>query len=386
MSLLLDSALKSTIILFAAWLAVLALRRHSADVRHRIWLAAILAVAAMPLLMSIVPQALPPQVRIVTASQIASGPARASRIVYAFPWLFTVCAAGAILVLAKLAAGMGRIALITRNAVIRDGVHYTEQVSTPLTWGFFRPVIVLPASAAEWTKEQREIVMRHERAHIERHDWLWQTLSRIVTAVFWFHPLMWLASAELRRESELAVDDRVLSNGADPADYAAHLVSVAKQLIGTVPTESVAMVRTPALENRVRAILDATRPRLRAGWMARTAIVLITGGVIFPLMVLQAQEVHKIGEKGLTPPRVISKAEPKYTEEARDARIEGTVVLRCVIDEAGIAENIEVVRSLDPGLDANAVTAVTQFRFVPGKKDGKPVRVAASIEINFRLL
>jgi TonB family protein len=61
-------------------------------------------------------------------------------------------------------------------------------------------------------------------------------------------------------------------------------------------------------------------------------------------------------------------------------------VLRCVIDEAGIAENIEVVRSLDPGLDANAVTAVTQFRFAPGKKDGKPVRVAASIEINFRLL
>ncbi|HWZ33232.1 MAG TPA: M56 family metallopeptidase [Bryobacteraceae bacterium] len=386
MTLLLDSALKSTIILLAAWLAVLALHRGSADVRHRIWLAAILAVAAMPLLMSIVPQALPPQVRIVTASQIASGPARASRIVHAFPWLFTMWAAGAMLVLAKFAAGMGRIALITRNAVSRDGVHYTEQVSTPLTWGFFKPVIVLPASAATWTEEQREIVMRHERAHIERHDWLWQTLSRIVTAVFWFHPFMWLATAELRRESELAVDDRVLSNGADPADYAAHLVSVAKQLVGTVPAESVAMVRTPALENRVRAILDKTRPRLRASWMARTAIVLITGGVIFPLMMLQAQEVHKIGEKGLTPPRVISKAEPHYTEEARDARIEGTVALRCVIDEAGIAENIEVVRSLDPGLDTNAVTAVTQWRFAPAMKDGKAVRVLATIEVNFHLL
>ncbi len=87
----------------------------------------------------------------------------------------------------------------------------------------------------------------------------------------------------------------------------------------------------------------------------------------------------------VTAPTLTSKVEPKYTQEATDARIEGTVILSAVIGKEGVAEEIKVVKGLDPGLDKNAVEALQQWKFEPGTKDGKPVRVIASVEINFRL-
>lgn len=104
--------------------------------------------------------------------------------------------------------------------------------------------------------------------------------------------------------------------------------------------------------------------------------------------IAQAQgdkRVHRIGEEGVTAPKLLYKVEPKYTDEARDAKIEGTLVLSLEIDTDGLARNIEVVRGLDPGLDQNGIDAVEQWRFDPGKKGGQPVRVAAKIEINYRL-
>jgi len=97
------------------------------------------------------------------------------------------------------------------------------------------------------------------------------------------------------------------------------------------------------------------------------------------------EKIYRIGEEGVTPPTVLFKTEPVYTEEARNANIEGTVVLSLEIDTDGLAQNIEVTRSLDGGLDQSAVAAVQQWRFKPGEKNGTPVRVAAKIEINFRL-
>ena len=384
MTLLMDSALKATVILAAAWLATILLRRRSADVRHRIWLAAIVAAAGLPALILVVPQALP-AARIIVASQIGSSPARAGQIVRAFPWMFAVWACGAAMIVARLIAGILRMTRLTRRAVVRDGVFYSEEVSTPLTWGFFRPAILLPACAGEWTEAQREVVIAHERAHIDRNDWLWQTIAMLATAAFWFQPLMWLASIELRREAEQAVDDRVLNSGADPSDYAAQLVAVARQVVGAAPAESVAMVRTTALESRVRAILDGNRPRLQAGYVARAAILFAAAVVIFPLAAFQDQQVHKMGEKGMTPPRVVSKAEPEYTEEARDAKLEGTVVILFVVDDQGNPHEMKVTRSIGMGLDEKAMEAISRWHFAPAEKDGKPVAVYANIEVNFRL-
>lgn len=384
MTLLLDSAFKATGILMGAWVSVLLLRRAPADLRHRIWVAALVAVAILPALLWLAPIALPESARIVLSAQSVS--ATVSHSVRAFPWLFAIWASGALLVLARVIVGFINILRLTRAASLRDGVQYSAAAMTPLTWGVFRPVILLPFYATGWSAEEREIVIRHEMAHIERRDWLWQMLAQLVTAAFWFHPLVWLASAEMRREAERAADDRVLSSGAAASDYAEQLLHVARHLTQVAPSGAVAMVRRPALESRVREILDSTRRRSRTGLGARIAIVAAAAALLVPLTAMQERQVHKIGEKGLTPPRVVSKIEPGYTQEARDAKIQGTVVLKLEIDEAGKAENIRVTRSLDEGLDAKAIEAVSQWQFEPGRLHGEPVRVEATIEVNFRLI
>jgi protein TonB len=95
--------------------------------------------------------------------------------------------------------------------------------------------------------------------------------------------------------------------------------------------------------------------------------------------------VFRIGG-GVSAPIVLSKTEPEYSEEARKAKYQGTVVLTIVVDAQGMPRNIKVIRPLGLGLDEKAIEAVEKWRFRPAMKDGKPVNVQATVEVNFRLL
>jgi TonB family protein len=95
--------------------------------------------------------------------------------------------------------------------------------------------------------------------------------------------------------------------------------------------------------------------------------------------------VYRVGG-GVTAPVLLYKKEPEYSEEARKAKYQGTVLLYIEVDPSGKATNIRVQHSLGLGLDEKAIEAVRQWKFKPGYKDGKPVTVAATIEVNFRLL
>ncbi len=94
---------------------------------------------------------------------------------------------------------------------------------------------------------------------------------------------------------------------------------------------------------------------------------------------------YRIGG-GVSPPSILYKVEPEYSEEARKAKFQGTVLLFVVVDEKGNPRDIKILRPLGLGLDQKAVEAVEKWKFTPGKKDGKPVPVQAQIEVNFRLL
>jgi protein TonB len=88
---------------------------------------------------------------------------------------------------------------------------------------------------------------------------------------------------------------------------------------------------------------------------------------------------------GVSAPKVIYRVEPEFSEEARKNKWQGTVILRVIIGVDGKTHDISVQRSLGMGLDEKAIEAARQWRFEPGEKDGKPVPVEVSMEINFRL-
>ncbi len=98
-----------------------------------------------------------------------------------------------------------------------------------------------------------------------------------------------------------------------------------------------------------------------------------------------ADNVYRIGG-GVSQPSLLFKAEPEYSEEARKAKWQGSVTLSVVVSEFGETQNIKIVRALGLGLDQQAIEAVQKWVFKPGRKDGQPVAVYATIEVTFHLL
>jgi TonB family protein len=98
-----------------------------------------------------------------------------------------------------------------------------------------------------------------------------------------------------------------------------------------------------------------------------------------------ADRVYQKNDPGLTLPRVIADVKPAYTATAMRAKIEGTVILSAVVEKDGTVGDVKVVRSLDAGLDDEAVRAAKHWRFVPGMRDGSPVPVEVTLELTFTL-
>ncbi len=423
-ALLPSAALRGTAILALAWLATGLLRRASADVRHRIWTAAIFS-----LVLFLIPWSVPEaaQMTVIYTSSATAAVVATPGVSWSSLWMLGV-ACGVL----HLAIRLGSLAWITARARRTEDaqVRVSDAISTPMTWGVFGPVILLPAYSNDWS-----VALQHERAHIARADWFLQSCAMLLRAVFWFHPLVWLAVARMRAEAEHAVDDAVLAAGVPATSYAEQLLDVARHLNCASNSLAVPMVRRPKLSTRVVSILDASRRRSRASAWTRAAIAVFTlaripamaalrAGVVDsfvfqnkpaiawtyaptpapkagPMLIAQTTpqprpqaepipapkpvEPVKIGP-GVTAPRVISHApEPAYTEEARDAGLQGEVWIRCVVNEEGVPTQLVVTQALGLGLDEQAMLAVSQWRFTPGMKEGVVVPVIATIAVQFHL-
>lgn len=96
-------------------------------------------------------------------------------------------------------------------------------------------------------------------------------------------------------------------------------------------------------------------------------------------------DIFQISEGGIVPPKILARVHATYTEEARTANIQGTIVLFAEITSTGTVENVAVLYGLEKGMDENAVQSIKQWKFAPATKDGRPVAVMMTIEMNFRL-
>lgn len=161
----------------------------------------------------------------------------------------------------------------------------TNHPALLVTWGAIRPVILLPAGADAWPSDRIELVLAHEMAHLIRRDWLIQLAAELLRAINWFNPLFWLGCSRLRRESEYACDDIVLSLGIAGTSYASQLIDLARSfsLHGRTWLPAPSIARPSTLERRVRAMLN---PQLNRGPVSRRWQIIVASlvcGIALPI-------------------------------------------------------------------------------------------------------
>ena len=170
----------------------------------------------------------------------------------------------------------------------------SDETDVPLACGVFKAAVLLPAASEQWDTERRRVVLLHELTHAARMDPLLHLMARVAAAVYWFHPLAWLAAARFRREQERSCDDAVVRAGASQSAYAGHLVELARSISpASAYAAALGMASASGLEQRVRALLDPHRDRrgLRRGVCLAGAAVL---AAVIPLAALHAQNAGPV--------------------------------------------------------------------------------------------
>jgi TonB family protein len=451
--------IKAACVLLVTRLIVPRLRSRSAAERHVLWAAAVALAALIPPVAALLPAWQPQWVGAVTTllpfsldrvARWAGTPPDAVIVratgLEAESWLSAaaplIWAGGALLAagilgaqwlrLHRLGSSAGRVGDLRLLRLCADcsqasGLRrrplllQSARVTVPLTWGAWRPRVLLPAGAVGWTDERLVAVLTHELAHIRRGDWAVHMLAEAICAVYWFNPLFWIARNELRLEGERAADDTVLSAGIDGRDYAALLLEIVRGARRQAPAGSVAMAQPSDLSARI-ASLVATSANRRAvrGTTAFVAMAMIavaalplgalrTAGVAAFVQVRTARLPNALLAAVTTPsdaaatavrtirlasseprtivaPAVIEYTTPPlYSDDARQRGIEGVVVIQARIDADGRVQSPRVRAGLGFGLDQNAIVALRQWRFQPAARNGLPVAADTEIEIEFNL-
>ena len=431
-----DHIWQSTICAAAAGFLAVVFRNNSASVRYWIWFAAavkfLVPVAALTAAVNWLP---------LPQATVAAGVALdAAALVFrasAIPQLsglpatsvFAIWLAGTVAVLVRSAWQWHRLAAEAREArPIVDGVIYDSLRSveraigvrnpTPIVavpgplepgvLGMFRPVLLWPRDlTAGLSDAQIETIVAHEACHLVRRDNLLALVPMVVRALFWFHPLVWWIGARLIDERERACDERVLALGRRPSTYAESILKTCQLCIAS-PLVNVPGVTGGDLKRRITRIMknEPSRPldaRRKAALVAAALVLLLLptaagvsacqrDGGVRPTQTLTAQapsadtarEVNRPGGN-VTTPKLIRDTHPQYSARAIQDKVQGEVLMECVVKADGTVGDKKVVKSLHPDLDRAALDAAARWVFEPGTRDGKPVDVLVTITMAFTL-
>ncbi|MEN8376140.1 MAG: M56 family metallopeptidase [Gemmatimonadota bacterium] len=386
-----DIGLRATALLAIAVASTWALRRRAADARHALWTATFVLLLALPvavswapaLTLAILPAPAPeapapairsPEGHVTPIESVTADAPRRTEVAPALEysgapasnsssgqwWLaqamLFLWGAGVLAALASVGVGVRRFHAQVRDATpIRDaswrrrvdslrerlrvrgdvGLLASDSAATPMTGGWLRPVILLPESAHGWSSERRDVVLAHEMIHVRRRDALRQVLGRVALALYWFHPLSWVASRLSAASREQACDDGVLALGTRPSEYAAHLIELAERAHRAPAVLALPMVQRSQLERRVMAILDPRRRRLSVPTTA--LVVLVLGAFSVPAAIARPVPAQPpavaVDGPGELPPA------PEHVELTRAAEPTATVTVKA--DAAGPAVAFE---------------------------------------------
>ena len=140
-------------------------------------------------------------------------------------------------------------------------IRESDQIQSPVVMGWWQPCILLPPQWRDWTTAKRAAVLSHELSHVQRRDTQLGFISELVTAFYWFHPVIWLVRRNLGRLAELACDESAAITTGNRITYARYLIEVAaSNRILRIHRHGIAMAQTSQIKPRVKALLDMSKP------------------------------------------------------------------------------------------------------------------------------
>jgi TonB family protein len=286
---------------------------------------------------------------------------------------------------------------IRSDVAPRAEFRVSYEVTQPAGFGLRHPIVLLPEGFFAMDPKAQSTVACHELLHVARRDWSWIVVEEVARSLFWFHPAVWWLVERIQESREQLVDRLVVERIPSKRAYMTALLAFADG--GRPAVLATAFLRRRHVRSRFRKLVkESVMSRGRFIW---TAVVLVSvmGGAIATTVVAlpfgsplgeaatHTQKAVDGKDPGVTLPKVVSEVKAKYTPEAMQAKIQGTVMMNAVVRTDGTAGDIEITKSLDAkyGLDKQAVAALSQWRFEPGLKDGKPVPVRVTVEMRFTL-
>jgi TonB family protein len=343
----------------------------------------------------------------IAAATVVRVPSAHAGHISLLPLVGAILAAGVAARLIWLAMGYSRLCRWRREARCLDAHHaviapfraaagmpvdmyLSSRIAAPVTFGLQRPTVLLPVRWLALKPDLQSAIVCHECLHVRRRDWGFHVAEEMIRATLWFHPAVWWLIAEIRLAREQVIDGMVIRLTGTRRPYVEALLAFAGVSSDSV-VAAAAFSHRHHLARRIASIFEEVsmkKSRLVLSLAGITLCLAAAGALAIRTFPLYAQHprVHRVSEPGVVAPKVVYKVDPKYTQDAKTAKIEGTVVMNVEVHPDGRAHNLQIERALDPGLDQNALEAVSAWRFQPATKDGRPVAVKATIEINFRLL
>jgi bla regulator protein blaR1 len=316
MPILLEAAVRVTLIAAALAFVLRLLRVHSPAVRHALWTALVMLMLLLPALTTWGPdipiQMLPPPPRPTPVIATMTVPIRIGDFattgedfvpigapqhspISALPWmtlLALVYAVGVVVLGLRLLTGSWQARALVRRATFFRGRLTSPGCATPVTIGFFSPTMILPTAWPTWPQNKLDAILAHEAVHVRRRDPLIQWIALLNRAIFWFHPLAWWLQQHVARLAEEACDAAVLADGHDPITYSQVLLECAETAaLAGGRVQAVGMTMPGAvLSHRIEQILTASqhRPTSRRRVVCAALLCMIAGTIFVAAKPAQA--------------------------------------------------------------------------------------------------
>jgi bla regulator protein blaR1 len=287
------------------------------------------------------------------------------------------------------------------------GLIITDEVKSPVLFGYLRPRLLLPEGVLEkLTRSELTYIFMHELGHLKRHDIGVSWIITMLQVLHWFNPLVWYAFYQMRIDQESACDASVLvrirKNQAK--DYAGTIIGFLEKFCQNrqLPAMAGIIENKSQIKRRIAMIVSYKENTKRIKALA--IVMLLVTGFIFYTITGFAQEattdtntttsketyinpagepVYRLDEID-TPPQVIEAVAPEYPIEAKEKNIEGKVLLKFIIGKDGSVLEPQVVSTELPGpFDKAALEAVAKYRFKPATKNGEEVNCFVRLPITF---